>query len=102
MSIFTRTSKLDALRKGNFSLAKLPDTVSIPPLQGSRDAAVKPIEMVTLDDIAFALLELQEKSRAIYREADALRALYDLAREHGAVGADVAMDAVPVEKGGAK
>ena len=102
MSLFTRTTKLDAMRKEHYALAKLPGSVSIPALQGRRDAAVKPIETVTLDDIAFALLELQEKSSAIYREADALRTLYNLAREHGAVGADVAMDAVPVEKGGAK
>lgn len=102
MSIFTRTTKLDALRKEHYALAKLPISVSIPPLQGRRDAAVKPIETVTLDDIAFALLELQEKSSAIYREADALRSLYNLARERGAVGADIAMDAVPVEKGGAR
>ena len=102
MSIFTRTSKLDALRKEHYALEKLPASVLIPPLQGRRNAAVKSIETVTLDDIAFALLELQERSSAIYREADALRTLYNLAREHGAVGADIAVDAVPAEKGGTR
>ena len=102
MSLFTRTTKLDALRKEHYALAKLPDTVSIPPLQGRRDAAVKPIESVTLDDIAYALLELQEKSSAIYRQAEALRTLYNLAREKGAAGADIAVDSVPVEKGGSR
>ena len=102
MSLFTRTTKLDAMRKEHYALAKLPDSVAIPPLQGRRDAAVKPIEALTLDDLAFALLELQEKSSAIYRDINALRTLYDLAREHGAVGADIAVDAVPVEKGGSR
>lgn len=102
MSLFTRTTKLDALRKEHYALAKLPASVSIPPLQGRRDAAVKPIEAVTLDDVAFALLELQEKSSAIYRDINALRTLYDLARENGAIGTDVAVNAIPIEKGGAK
>ncbi len=102
MSIFTRTSKLDALRKSSHSLSSLPDTVSIPAQENHRDAAVKPIETVTLDDIAFALLGLQEKSMAIYREIDALRTLYDMARKTGAVGADIAFSAVPDEKGDAR
>ena len=100
MSIFTRTTKLDTLRKSGYSLSNLPDTVRIPPQEDRRDEAVKPIEAVTLDDIAFALLGLQERSSAIYRETEALRVLYDMARKTGAVGADVAFDAIPDVKGG--
>jgi hypothetical protein len=100
MSIFTRTTKLAALRKSSHSLSHLPDTVRIPQQQDRHEEAVKPIETVTLDDIAFALLGLQEMSMAIYRQTEALRNLYELARKTGAVGADVALDAIPAEKGG--
>jgi hypothetical protein len=92
----TRTT----LRDRSYSLAGLPDTVLVPALPGCRDEAIKPVEAVTLDDIAFALLALQEKSSAIYREAEALRTVYDLARKNGALGADIALDAIPAEKGG--
>lgn len=102
MSIFTRTTKLAALRKSSYSLSHLPDTVHIPPQEDRRDEAVKSIETATLDDIAFALLGLQEMSMAIYRETEALRTLYEMARKTGAVGADVAFDVVPEVKGGSR
>ena len=94
MSIFTRTTKLDALRKSGYCLSHLPDTVCIPAQPESRDEAVKAIEAATLDDIAFALIGLHARSSAIYRETEALRVLYDMARKNGALGADVAFDAV--------
>ena len=102
MSIFTRTTKLEALRKSSYSLSHLPDTVRIPSQEDRRDEAVKPIETVTLDDIAFALLGLQAMSMAIHRETEALRTLYEMARKTGAVGADIAFDAVPEVKGGSR
>lgn len=95
----TTENTLTALRDRSYSLAGLPDTILVPALPGRRDEAVKPVETVTLDDIAFALLALQEKSSAIYRDAEALRTVYDLARKNGAMGADVALDALPAEKG---
>ena len=100
MSIFTRTSKLDVLRKSGYSLSNLPDTVCIPAQPELREEAVKPIEAATLDDIAFALIGLQARSSEIYRETEALRVLYDMARKTGAVGADIAFDAVDDVKGG--
>lgn len=100
MNIFTRTTKLAALRKSSYSLSHLPDTVRIPPQEDRRDEAVKPIETATLDDIAFALLGLQAMSMAIHRETEALRTLYELARKTGDVGADVAFDAVDSGKEG--
>lgn len=96
----TTKNKLTTLRDRSYSLAGFPDTVLVPALPGRRDEAVKPVETVTLDDIAFALLALQEKSSAIHREAEALRTVYDLARKNGALGADVALEAIPAEKGG--
>lgn len=92
--------KLTALRKSTYSLAGLPDTVLVPGLPGRRDETIKPVGSVTLDDIAFALLALQEKSTAIYRETESLRTVYAMARDSGALGADVALDAISFEKEG--
>ncbi|WP_339862470.1 hypothetical protein [Thalassospira alkalitolerans] len=89
--------KLTALRERTYNLGCLPDTVLVPALPGRRDEATKPIEAVTLDDIAFALLALHEQSSVLYRQIDALRTVYDMARKNGAVGADVALDAIPSE-----
>lgn len=91
----TANAKLAALRERSYSLASLPDSVRIPALAGRRDEWIKPVETASLDDIAFALLGLQEKASALYREIDALRGLYDLARRNGAVGGDIAVDTVP-------
>lgn len=97
-------TKLAALRKSSFSMSDLPDTIHIPPYPGRRDEAVKPTAMATVDDIAFALIALNQKSSAIYREIEALRTVYDLARKNGAVGADTALDLIPTPevKGGAR
>lgn len=92
--------KLTALRERNYTLAGLPDLVRVPTFPGGRGETTRPIETVTLDDIAFALIALQEKASAIYREADALRTVYELARRNGALGSDPALCAIPVEKEG--
>lgn len=91
-------SRLAAMRKHSHSLGRLPDSIRIPPLAGRRDETIRPIEAATLDDVAFALLALQEKSFALYGEIEALRTAYDMARRNGAVGADLALHAIPLEK----
>lgn len=92
--------KLTALRERTYNLGGLPDTVLVPALAGRRDQATKFIEAVTLDDIAFALLALNEQSSALYHQIDALRTVYDMARKNGAVGSDTALDAISVEMEG--
>lgn len=97
-------TKLAALRKSSFSLSDLPDTIRIPSHPGRRDEAVKPTATATVDDIAFALIDLHQQSSALYREIEALRTVYDLARKSGAVGADTALDLIPTPevKGGSR
>ncbi len=41
------------------------------------------VSLVTVDEIAFALVEAERESTAAYRRADALKRLYKLAREAG-------------------
>ena len=45
------------------------------------------IEDATLDQIAFAVIALENEVRPISRRMNALRELYDLARKRGALGA---------------
>ena len=92
-------SKLGQLRARHYGLEKLPETVRIPALGNRREETVKPTETATVDDLAFALIALNEKATALYREIDALKSLQDQARKIGALGADIAGDAVVAAKG---
>jgi hypothetical protein len=93
-------SKLGQLRAHHYGLEKLPETVCVPALGKRREETVKPIETATVDDLAFALVALNERSSVLYREIDALRTLQDEARKVGARGADIATDALIAAKGG--
>ncbi len=91
---------LAAIRKRHFMLEALPDTIVIPVL-GNRQAeqSVKPISEATLDDVAFALRGLDAEFSAVSDRLHALRKLYQMARDAGAIGADCALDVVASSKG---
>jgi hypothetical protein len=93
-------SKLAALREHHYGLASLPEMVRIPALGLRRDETVKPVETATVDDLAFALLGLNQQASALYREIDALRTVYDEARKAGVLGAEIAIDALIAAQGG--
>lgn len=99
MNISNCTTKLAAPRRCSYSLSHLSDIVRIPAHAGVRNEAIK---TATLDDIAFALLGLQEQSSEIHREIESLRAIYEIDRKSGAVGAEIAFDVVPDAKGGSR
>jgi hypothetical protein len=86
---------LVSVRKLHFMLEALPDTIVMPVL-GSKQAeqTIKPITEATLDDIAFALRGLDAEFSAVSDRLHALRKLYQLARDAGAVGADRVFAAV--------
>ncbi len=92
-------SKLAALREHHYVLASLPDTVCVPALGDRRDETIKPVESATVDELAFALLRLNERASALYREIVALRTIHEEARQAGALGADLAVDAVSRDAG---
>lgn len=56
----------------------------------------KPLLDATLDEVAFAIRILSAEGSAIHRRRSALESLYDLAREHGCLGADT-VDAIAAE-----
>lgn len=89
------TSPLKKLRQSNW-LSALPDTVSVPAI-GGRLARNLPIERATLDQIAFALLPLEQERRAIGQKIMALEEIITLARKQGALGADIAVTAATQE-----
>jgi hypothetical protein len=91
----TTSAAVTALRKRHFALDALPDTIAIPALDArQRPATVKTIEDATLDDIAFAMLGAEAEFNAVGDRLHALRKLYGLARQAGALGADRAVDAI--------
>lgn len=99
MMISNRTTKIAALREHHYGLDKLPAVVSVPAFAG-RDETLKPIETTTVDDLAFALIGLNEQWSALYREIEAVRIVHDEARKAGALGTDIAIDAMVAVKEG--
>lgn len=96
----TRSTAVSELRKRQYALEALPDTVIVPAQAPRRpDTVVKPLEDATLDDLAFALRGAEAEFNAIGDRLHALRKLYDLARNAGAVGADRAVTAIVITEG---
>jgi hypothetical protein len=95
----TTSAAITALRKRHFALEALPDTIIVPALETrQREAAIKAIEDATLDDVAFALLAAEAEFNAVAERLHALRKLYGLARQTGALGADRAVAAISEER----
>jgi hypothetical protein len=91
----TTSSAVTALRKRHVWLEALPDSIAIPALDArQRSATVKAIEDATLDDIAFALLGAEAEFSSVGDRMQALRRLYSLARQAGALGSDRAVDKI--------
>lgn len=91
----TTSAAVTALRKRHIWLEALPDSIAIPALDArQRPATVTAIENATLDDIAFAMIEVETEFNAVGDRLHALRKLYNLARQAGALGADRAVDAI--------
>ena len=87
------SAALTEIRKRDFALEALPDTIVIPVLGDvRREQVVKLIEDATLDDIAFALLGVEVEFSAVGDRLHALRKLYCLARQAGARGSECALD----------
>lgn len=91
---------LTAIRKRHFMLEALPDTIVIPALERKQtEQVVKPIIEATLDDVAFALRGLDAEFSAVSDRLHALKKLYQMARDAGAIGAECALDVVASSKG---
>ena len=79
------------LRKTHYALEDLPDAVSFPKYPARESDAPLPLEEATVDDIAFAIVAADQESIAASNRASALKRLYKMAREAGAIGIDPAV-----------
>ena len=82
------------LRKANYALEDLPETLAFPQRPGDAPHEPLPVVEATVDEIAFAIVEAEWESSAAYRRANALKRLYNLAREAGCIGSDRGAGAV--------
>lgn len=91
----TNSASLTVVRKRHHSLAALPDTIVLPARGETHAGSVsKPLIDASLDDVAFAVRGVEAEFDALSDRLYALKKLYRLARDAGAVGADSAIDAV--------
>ena len=85
-------SKLNNLRKRHYGLDGLPSSICV--LAADQLASsVRSIEVVTLDEVAFAIVKAEQVYNAAGDRLFALRRLYNLAREAGGIGSGCAVDA---------
>jgi len=84
-------SPLEKLRRSHW-LASLPDTIAVPPL-AERPAHTRPLDRASVDDIAFALVALEEERRSLGQTIMALEDVVRMARRQGARGSDNAVAA---------
>ena len=94
------TSKLTSARKQHATLQVLPDTIHIPAIGRRDEIAAKPVVDATLDDLAFAVRGVEVEFNELGDRLYAIRKLYSLARQSGALGADRALDAITSNAGG--
>lgn len=87
------------LRKVNYALEDLPETIAFPQRAGDEPREPLPVVEATVDEIAFAIVEAERESTAAYRRADALKRLYRLAREARCIGSDRAAASVMKKEG---
>lgn len=96
----TSSKLLTAIRKRHHLLDALPDTILIPSLGAKHPEQIaKPLTEASLDDVAFALRGLDAEFSAMSERLYALKRLYQLARDAGALGADRAIQVVANAKG---
>ena len=87
------------LRKVNYALKDLPETIAVPPREGGEPRETLPVMVATVDDLAFAIVAAEQECSAILGRVGALKRLYSLAREAGCIGADRAAAAVMKREG---
>lgn len=84
-------SPLAKLRQSHWS-ASFPDTIAVPAL-ADRPARIRPLDRASVDDIAFALVALEEERRSLGQTILALEDVLRMARRQGAKGCDNAVAA---------
>lgn len=81
------------LRKAHFDLEDLPGEIARAGQDFMLPGDGLPITEATVDEIAFAILQAAKESARAYGRTAALERLYKFARQAGAVGTDLAVEA---------
>jgi hypothetical protein len=98
--MFGSTPPLDQLRR-SYGMSALPDHLTTPAIDEFGHAITKPLTDATVDDIALAVVALNDEASALYLKVDALRRLHDRARRAGGLGSERAVEAaLRIEEGG--
>lgn len=82
---------LKRLRQSSM-LGVLPEKLTVPPF-GTQRGKTLPIEVATVDDVAFALCALERERDGLRSLTYAFEELLKMARRQGACGADAAISA---------
>ena len=83
---------IDSMRKKSLSLSELPDTIHVPGHAGKPSVDGLNLCVASIDDLAFAIQDLEGQLSEICNQLTALRKLHDLARKKGALGTDKVSD----------
>lgn len=97
--MFSRPSVTENLRRQSAILRDLPDDIELPAISDRNVSTTKSLDGATLDDVAFAIKGLQARMSQIEAPLYALKRLYDLARDEGALGATRIADLPPLRSG---
>jgi len=98
--MFGSTKPLDQLRQC-YGMSALPDAITTTTLDEFGHAVTKPLTDAAVDDIALAIVALNDEASALYLKVDALRRLHDRARRAGGLGSERAVEAaLRIEEGG--
>jgi hypothetical protein len=90
---------LDQLRQC-YGMSALPDTITTMTLDEFGHAVAKRLTDATVDDIALAIVALNDEASALHIKVDALRRLHDRARRAGGLGSERAVEAaLRIEEG---
>jgi hypothetical protein len=85
---FRKKTIVEQLReRPEWYVRDLPDTICVPALEGhrSKDVVIQ-LADATLDDLAFAIIGIEERAAQARRGLSGLRELYERARKRGAIG----------------
>ena len=84
---------LARLKKAHYGLGDLPDALCFPKHSGRPVEPPVLITKATLDEIAFAIVAVDQECSAVIRRSSSLKRLYELGRKAGAIGTDPAVAA---------
>ncbi len=95
------SKKIEKLLKDDYLARNVPETINLPPCGDDPRDVTKPLEIATVDDIAFAVQAINKRMDTLRNELYGLQRLYEQARKNGALGCDNIVCAV-TKNGGAK